>query len=128
MARRRALAFDSLIEVMPEVDRLLAGYSAARRWSLGQGCITCPRCSDARSRAGRSSSLAAPSNDRTDSSAGEVLRRRDSCGRVNRPQPESGMIPRPDLDDRAEAEALRGAIRYYQGYTDALPNILCSAR
>ena len=36
-------------------------------------------------------------------------------------RPESGMIPRPDLDDRAEAEALRGAIPYYQSHADALP-------
>jgi hypothetical protein len=32
-----------------------------------------------------------------------------------------GLVPGQDVDDRAEAEALRGALRYYAGFTDPLP-------
>ena len=38
MARRRDLAFASLDEVMPDVERLLAGHVTVGRWSLGQIC------------------------------------------------------------------------------------------
>jgi hypothetical protein len=31
------------------------------------------------------------------------------------------LLPGAHLDDRAEAEALRGAVRYYQSYGAALP-------
>jgi hypothetical protein len=35
---RRALAFASLDEVMPEVERLLRGHATVGNWSLGQIC------------------------------------------------------------------------------------------
>jgi hypothetical protein len=37
-ATRRALRFASLDQVMPDVDRLLAGHTTVGRWSLGQIC------------------------------------------------------------------------------------------
>ena len=37
-AKRRTLTFASLDEVMPEVDRLLAGHTTVGHWTLGQIC------------------------------------------------------------------------------------------
>src|SRR5207253_1437541 len=36
MANRRELTFSSLDEVMPDVERLLAGHTTVGRWTLGQ--------------------------------------------------------------------------------------------
>ena len=38
MADRRTLEFARLDEVMPEVDRLLAGHATVGNWTLGQIC------------------------------------------------------------------------------------------
>ena len=38
MARRRRLAFSRLVEVMPDVERLLAGHATVGQWTLGQIC------------------------------------------------------------------------------------------
>ena len=38
MAERRNLSFSRLDEVMPDVDRLLAGHRTVGNWSLGQIC------------------------------------------------------------------------------------------
>ena len=39
-----------------------------------------------------------------------------------------GLRPGSELDDRAEAEALRGTIRYYPGSRTRFPSIRSSAR
>lgn len=38
MSRRRAVSFRTLDEVMPDVERLMAGHTAVGQWSLGQIC------------------------------------------------------------------------------------------
>src|SRR5437660_1623214 len=38
MAERRELSFASLDEVVPEVERLLAGHTTVSRWTLAQIC------------------------------------------------------------------------------------------
>ena len=38
MPERRTLEFARLDDVMPEVDRLLAGHTTVGNWSLGQIC------------------------------------------------------------------------------------------
>ncbi|HEY4313757.1 MAG TPA: DUF1569 domain-containing protein [Pirellulales bacterium] len=38
MAERRIIVFQDLAEVMPEVERLVAGHSPAGNWSLAQIC------------------------------------------------------------------------------------------
>ena len=37
-ASRRALTFESLDRVMPDVDRLLEGHTTVGTWTLGQIC------------------------------------------------------------------------------------------
>jgi Protein of unknown function (DUF1569) len=120
MTTRRKLSFSNLTEVMPEVDRLLGGYSPVGQWSLGQVCqhlATTLRFSI------EGWPTRAPWLVRR--TIGRIIGRRIlSTGLIRegvKLSAESGMIPRPDLDDRAEAEALRGAIHFYQGYADAFP-------
>ncbi len=110
---RRALSFSSLEEVMPEVDRLLGGYKAVGNWSLGQMC-----------------------NHLTQSIAGSVegypgqapwLLRKTLGPLIVRGILKTGKMregvqvpeafrPKPGLDDRAEAEALRAAVRIFAGH------------
>lgn len=120
MARRRHLSFSNLLEVMPEVDRLLTGYDCGGQWSLGQAChhlATTMRYSI------EGWPGLAPWPVRR--SIGRVIGRRVLATGIMREGiklPSGwGMIPHSDLDDRAEAEALRGAIQYYQCLVDALP-------
>jgi hypothetical protein len=117
MAARRALSFDSLDQVMPEVDRLLQGHETVGRWSLGQICnhLSKTLIWSVEGFPGRAPwllrKLVAP----------RVLRKVLKEGKL----PEGAkvpdwVLPRPGLDDRAEAEALRAAIRLYTGHTGPL--------
>jgi hypothetical protein len=109
-AGRRDLRFNTLDQVMPDVDRLLAGYEALGNWSLGQVC----------------SHLARTVVDSVEGFPGRlpwVIRA--TFGRWTRNRiltsetiPEGVWLPeaarpKPNLDDRAEAEALRAAFRLF---------------
>ena len=104
MAERRALSFSSLDEVMPEVDRLLEGHTTTGQWSLGQ---ICNHLSTAMQYTVEGFPEQAPwLLHRT---VGPVAKRQ-VLGSGVMPEgvklPEK-YLPRPDLDPRAEAEALR---------------------
>jgi len=107
---RRTLRFQSLDEIMPEVERLLDGNSTVGNWSLGQMCRH----------------LAAILRASVDMPASPP---RDRSRRVDdergREMLESGALPEglktappfeppAGLDDREEAEALRAAIAHYR--------------
>ena len=116
-AGRRALAFARLDEIMPDVDRLLQGYSAVGRWSLGQAC----------------NHLAGAVNGSIDGFptgapwllrtlvAPIILRRVLRSGTM--PEgvkvPEN-MLPQPGIDDRTEAERLRAALQRFAEHTGKL--------
>jgi hypothetical protein len=107
-AARRPLQFASLDEVMPDVERLLAGHTTVGNWSLGQIC----------------DHLTAAVNAAVDGFPGRapwvfrktvgplVLRRILRTGRfpywIRLPR---RYWPRPGTDARAQAEALRTALR-----------------
>lgn len=117
MAERRALTFATLDRVMPDVDVLLEGYTVAGNWSLGQVCnhlATSIRMSveGYPSRAPwLVRKLVAP----------RVLRKILRSGRipdgVKTPEP---YVPKPGLDDRAEAEALRATLHLFAANTGPL--------
>ncbi|WP_165219910.1 DUF1569 domain-containing protein [Aquisphaera insulae] len=115
---RRPLAFRSLADVMPEVDRLLlGGYTPSGRWSLGQICQHLARTmqSSLEGEAGRFPRIFR----RTIGAF--IARRVIARGRMPEgiPLPRSGALtPQDGPEDRAEAEALRGAIRYFAGLPD----------
>jgi hypothetical protein len=107
---RRTLRFHSLDEIMPEVERLLGGYSRIGNWTLGQMCrhlATILRVS-----------VDMPASPPRDPSRPvDEERKREML--------ESGALPEglktappfeppADLDDREEAEALRAAIAHYK--------------
>jgi len=117
MAERRALNFSSLDEVMPEVDRLLEGHTTTGRWSLGQIC-------NHLGTAMRYTVEGFPEQ------ASWLLRhtvgpmaKRQVLGSGVMPEgvklPEK-YLPKPGLDPRAEAEALRATIRLLLAHTGPL--------
>ena len=66
MAKRRTLAFDSLDQVMPEVDRLLEGYTLGGNWTLGADLPASGDLAPAHGRGlARAIPLAGPPDDRT---------------------------------------------------------------
>lgn len=114
MAVRRALTFATLDDVLPDVERLLAGHITVGRWSLGQIC--------------NHLTLAIRlSMDGFPDQAPWVLRQ--TVGRVARwlvlahgripegVQVPQTYLPRPGLDITAEAVALREAIARFQSFT-----------
>jgi Protein of unknown function (DUF1569) len=116
-AGRRALTFARLDEIMPDVDRLLRGYTTVGRWSLGQIC----------------NHLTMAVNGSLDGFSTKVpwlvrkmiapifLRRMLKSGTmpegVKVPQ---SVLPVANLDDRAEAEALRAALKRFAEHSGAL--------
>ena len=116
-AGRRAVTFARLDEVMPDVERLLQGYTTVGRWSLGQIC----------------NHLAMAVNGSIDGSPAKapwlvrtlvapiVLRKllKSETMPEGVKVPES-VLPKPGLDDRAEAEALRAALKRFAEHTGAL--------
>ncbi len=113
-AARRALTFASLDEIMPDVERLLAGHVTVGRWSLGQICNHLEL-------AIRLSMDGAPER------APWLVRRafgpvalRLSFWLGRMPQgvkvPEI-YLPRPGLDASREADALRAAIKRFGSFT-----------
>lgn len=117
MAERRTLSFATLDQVMPEVDRLLEGHDTVGRWTLGQICNHL-----ATSVIGSVEGFSVRAPWLLRATLGRVLRRRlMSTGRMAAgiKLPEK-VLPRPGLNDRAEAEALRGALQLYAANTEPL--------
>lgn len=111
MDDRRVLSLGRIEDVMPEVERLLAGHSTCGSWTLGQ--ILHHLASSIRLSLTPSAGLPATPSDPERERTFEVRRKRFfRSGRfpegVEVPHP--AMIPPPDADERAEAESLRAAI------------------
>jgi hypothetical protein len=115
MDGRRTLAFANLTEVMPEVDRLLAGHRTVGRWSLGQ---ICNHLSTGIIGSVDGFPVRLPWFVRK--LIGPLIVRRilkEGRMREGVKLPEK-FVPRPGLDARAEAETLRAAIRLFGTHTD----------
>jgi hypothetical protein len=106
---RRTLRFDSLDEVMPDVERLLEGHSTVGAWSLAQ---ICRHLATVMSR-----TVDLPASTPHDPSrwAGEEGKRQFfESGVVPEGIPTSpSLLPAEALDEREEAEGLRQAIAHY---------------
>jgi hypothetical protein len=116
-ATRRPLSFASLDEVMPDVDRLLGGYSAVGNWSLGQ---ICNHLGNAVRFSIEGFGFKAPWLMRQTLGRvikGQVLRTGSMREQIKVPEK---FLPKPGLDDRAEAEALRAAVRLFAAHTGPL--------
>ena len=113
MPERRTLTLASLADVSPEVDRLLSGYEKAGGWSLGQICyhLTTALTLTVEGAPVRVSWLLRRI-------VGPIAKRHVfRVGRipVGLRVPVGRLTPPAEADDRAEAEALRAAIRHFQG-------------
>src|SRR5260221_1601287 len=110
MPSRRTLVFTHLDEVMPEVDRLLVGCTTVGNWSLGQ---TCNHLALNIRSSVEGYEIRAPWVIRA--ILGPVIKkqlfRKDQI-KPGFKTPEAN-VPKPGLDDRAVAEALRAAITTY---------------
>jgi hypothetical protein len=117
MAERRPLAFTSLAEVMPEVDRLLAGHKTVGRWSLGQ---VCNHLSDSLNYSIDGFNAKVPWLIRM-LFGGMAKRELFSTGKMREgiKLPEK-FLPKPGLDARSEAERLRTSLQRYEAHTGAL--------
>lgn len=114
MAERRSLTFANLEEVMPDVDRLLAGHQTVGNWTLAQIC----------------NHLAAAIQGSIDGfdvrapwflriTLGKMMKRKVlASGKLQEgvKLPDEAL-PKPGLDARAEAEALRACIRLFPAHT-----------
>jgi hypothetical protein len=110
MDGRRPLRFSRLSEVMPEVDRLLTGHRLVGQWTLGQ---VCNHLSTSIIGSIEGTSFRFPWLLRK--TIGPMLVRRIiETGRMPRGiKAPPTLQPRPGLDDRAEAEALRATVNYF---------------
>ena len=118
MPERRDLHYGSLNEVMPDVDRLLRGYTTVGRWSLGQ---VCRHLAEALRLTVEGKPIRGYGWLRW--TIGPLIRGRFlRNGRMpsGLKMPTASLAPPPGLDDRAEAEALRASLRYF--LTAELPN------
>jgi hypothetical protein len=115
MPERRTLEFARLDDVMPEVDRLLAGYAPAGKWSLGQ---ICNHLAETYRMSVEGFGVQAPWLVRSTlgrASMKKLFRERRMKEGIKVPEK---FLPKPGMDDRAEAEALRASIAYYQGHPE----------
>ncbi len=113
MTARRTLMLDRLDDVMADVDRLLGGHVTVGNWSLGQ---ICNHLAWALRASVEGAPIRSPWLIRATIGPlikGSFLRR----GRMPTGVRLRGMAgPRPGLDARAEAEALRASIAYYRAH------------
>ena len=104
---QRELIFSSLDDVMPEVERLLAGHACAGEWSLGQICHHLAVTIHLTAR---------PASDVTKGTPDQAALREKffSLGRFppGRSAPPA-IAPAPGLEDAEEAERLRKAIERF---------------
>jgi Protein of unknown function (DUF1569) len=113
-ATRRPLTFDTLDRVMPDVDRLMAGHTTVGNWTLGQICnhLTIGLIGSIDGMDLRVPwvlrKLVAPL----------VLRRILSAGSMGEGvKVPPALLPKSEVDDRAEVEALRAALQMFAAHS-----------
>jgi hypothetical protein len=117
MPARRELSFNSLNDVMPDVDRLLEGHETVGNWSLGQ---ICNHLANAVQLSVEGIPFRFPWITRTVVAPmikGTMFRTGKMREGVKLP---AKALPKAGLDARAEAEALRAALNYYARVTEPL--------
>jgi hypothetical protein len=107
---RRTLRYESFEEVMPDVERLLAGHTTVGRWTLAQIChhlaAVLRRHVDL-----PASTVFDPADRVSEATKREVLESGVLPGGITAPP---GVLPAAVGGEREEAEGLRAAIAYYR--------------
>lgn len=107
---RRTVHFDSLDDIMPDVERLLQGYSKVGQWSVGQACHHL--ASIMRASVDLPASTQFDPAMRVDANTRRAMLER---GEIPEGIPTNPvLVPPAGLDDREEAEGLRAAIAHYK--------------
>lgn len=108
---RRALQFDSLADVMADVDRLALGHHAHGQWTLGQVCrhLAVAIAGTLRNRPREVTRELAP-----EQAAARQRILKEGRFEEGVPIPFERLVPPPDVDDQAEVAALRDALVQYQ--------------
>jgi len=111
---RRDLSFNHLDQVMPDVDRLLLGHETVGNWSLGRICnhLTATLQASIEGFGPGPPAIVRATFGRL----GKRLLLRSGRMVEGLPIPGLPTGPSTEFDARAEAEALRGALRYYGSY------------
>ena len=116
MVARRRLEFASLEEVMPEVERLLAGHTTVGGWTLAQICNHLAT--------GIRLTLDAPIRPTEPTREQDVARRR-FFSRSQFPEgmvvPIPVLVPQADLDAHTEAGSLRDAVARFTACAGPFP-------
>jgi len=117
MPSRRNLSFPTLNDVMPDVDGLLQGHETVGNWTLGQ---ICNHLANTVQLSVEGIPFRFPWIMRT-TVAPMVKERMFRTGKMREGvYLPAKALPKPGLDDRAEAETLRAALNYYAGVTEPL--------
>jgi hypothetical protein len=107
---RRTLRYESFEEVMPDVERLLAGHTTVGRWTLAQIChhlaAVLRRHVDL-----PASTVFDPADRVSEETKREVLESGVLPAGITAPP---GVLPGAVGGEREEAEGLRAAITYYR--------------
>jgi hypothetical protein len=107
---RRTLRYESFEEVMPDVERLLAGHTTVGRWTLAQIChhlaAVLRRHVDL-----PASTVFDPADRVSEETKREVLESGVLPAGITAPP---GVLPGAVRGEREEAEGLRAAITYYR--------------
>ena len=105
MPGRRPLGFDRIDDVMPEVDRLLDGYTTSGRWSLGMICDHLARAVRVTLRGKVTRTPSTPEQD-----LARAAFFRDRAIPEGRAVPIPILEPNPEADEHEAAETLRDAL------------------
>ncbi|HVU86443.1 MAG TPA: DUF1569 domain-containing protein [Pirellulales bacterium] len=115
MTTRRRLSFQSLDEIMPEVEQLLKGHAVAGQWTLGQICNHLAGAIRSTARPASTVPAATPEQ--------AALKERFFAAGVfpdGRPSP-APFVPSADLDLAEEVTSLARAIERFQNATGPYP-------
>jgi hypothetical protein len=116
MAERRDLTFTSLDDVMPDVERLLAGHKTVGRWTLGQ------ICNHLATAIGLTLDVPARA---TEPTREKDIARRQFFRHGRFPEgmeaPIPILVPQSELDANTEAELLRKVIIRFTLFTGPFP-------
>jgi hypothetical protein len=119
MPERRALDFERVDQIMPDVERLLDGHTTAGCWSLGQVCDHLARGITLTVRNPRGGATASEPTPEQDANRRLFFRARSFPEGVALPT--RLLEPTADLAPRAAAEALRTALDRLASHDGPLP-------
>jgi len=119
MPERRALDFDRIDAIMPDVDRLLNGHATAGQWTLGQILDHLAKTIRLTTRASHGEGLPTPPTPEQDAARRDFFRARTIS--TGRQVPTRLLLPDADANPHVAAESLRAALDRLYPYEGPFP-------